>query len=93
MTETRAQVIERIAAFETTDISANSLCYLALDAMHLLNDYHERERVLVEALGKLVDSIPGQTNDADWWPDELTYAEENAQQTLARINSGDWMDV
>lgn len=33
-------------------------------------------------LGFAVDSVPSQTNDADWWPDDLTEAMNNARKIL-----------
>lgn len=39
---------------------------------------------LLEALEDLVEAIPGQTNDRDWWPDELTKAVAQAKSLLER---------
>ena len=42
---------------------------------------------LVETLQELLDSIPSQTNDKDWWPDELTRAVDNAKALLELIEA------
>ena len=39
---------------------------------------------LLEALEDLIDAIPGQTRDRDWWPDDLTKAVRKASATLAK---------
>jgi hypothetical protein len=38
----------------------------------------------LEALEDLLDAIPKQTNDADWWPDELSVAVKNARAVIAK---------
>ena len=37
---------------------------------------------LVAALVGLMDAVPTQTNDRDWWPDELTRAMAAARKAL-----------
>lgn len=39
---------------------------------------------LLEALSNLLDSIPKQDNDHDWWPDELTHAVEAAEKAITK---------
>jgi hypothetical protein len=39
---------------------------------------------LIEVLEDLLFAIPGQTNDRDWWPDELTDAVQKAKALLSR---------
>lgn len=41
-----------------------------------------RQEELETALSNLVDSIPSQKEDQDWWPDELTKAMEEARKIL-----------
>lgn len=36
-----------------------------------------------EALELLYDAVPKQTEDADWWPDELTRAMKTAEIVLS----------
>ena len=38
--------------------------------------------VLTEALEDLLEAIPKQTNDCDWWPDELTKAVKQAKAVI-----------
>jgi hypothetical protein len=42
-------------------------------------------RVLADALEGLLEAIPRQTNDADWWPDELTDAVFVARAALEQF--------
>src|SRR5207237_711342 len=41
-----------------------------------------KESEIREALADLVDAIPGQSNDRDWWPDQLTHAVRKANALL-----------
>ena len=41
--------------------------------------------VLVEALEDLVEAVPNQNNDRDWWPDELTEAMRQAMAALVMV--------
>lgn len=45
------------------------------------NNYYK----LIEALGNVIDTIPEQTNDADWWPDELTRSVTKAEKLLESL--------
>ncbi len=40
------------------------------------------ETELLEALEDLLENIPKQTNDADWWDDGLTNAVRNANDVI-----------
>lgn len=40
---------------------------------------------LEEALQQLLDAIPPQTNDCDWWGDDLTGAIKNAEELLGEV--------
>jgi hypothetical protein len=42
-------------------------------------------QVLADALEGLLEAIPRQTNDADWWPDELTDAVFVAKTALEQF--------
>lgn len=37
---------------------------------------------LLEALDTLLQAIPAQDNDHDWWPDELTHAVNAAKEAI-----------
>lgn len=39
---------------------------------------------LLESLQTLIDAIPNQTNDQDWWPDELTMAVNDAKSIIKK---------
>lgn len=47
---------------------------------------------LREALENLLEVIPKQDNDHDWWPDELSYAVDAAKAALSEKEDG-WVDV
>ena len=42
---------------------------------------------LTEALDDLIEAVPNQSNDRDWWPDELTHAMREAKAILARVET------
>lgn len=44
--------------------------------------YAGKAQRLADALQDLVESIPGQTEDADWWPDSLRAAIERANEHI-----------
>jgi len=54
--------------------------YELLDA---LADAEQRVEALEQALEALADAVPKQTNDCDWWQDDLTEAMRVARALLA----------
>lgn len=42
---------------------------------------------LITALDWLIDAVPSQDNDHDWWPDELTIAMKNAKLIQAKAET------
>ena len=41
-----------------------------------------QKAVLIEALEDLIEAIPRQTNDCDWWQDDLTKAVKQAKAAV-----------
>lgn len=59
-----------------------------MDSIHepvsILNELHTRK--ILRCLENLVDSIPKESNDADWWPDELKSAVQEAETLIIALN-------
>ena len=54
--------------------------YDALLALH--REDQQGIALLREALENLVEAVPNQNNDRNWWPDELTHAMRQARKVL-----------
>jgi hypothetical protein len=40
---------------------------------------------LLEALEELLEAVPKQTGDADWWDDNLTHAVKKAKKLIEKL--------